>query len=281
MHRWILAVAAAALITASAASADEWSKHYSVSGKPEVVVRSGEGSVEVQPGGAGAVDFQVSSLNWKIPADVRISENQNGNRIEVDVRTPNTHWNWFGSSRRTLRIVVHVPSEADLDLQTGDGSVAISSVSGQIRVDTGDGSITLTNVRGDLKTHTGDGHMNATGLDGLLNADTGDGGMSVQGRFDVLNLRSGDGSIDADAIEGSQPTAPWLLHTGDGSLTIHLPASIRANLDARTGDGNISMGFPVTVSGSLRSNSIHGQVNGGGQEITLQTGDGSIQVVKR
>lgn len=281
MNRWILAVAAAVLITASAAHADEWSKHYSVSGKPEFVLRTGEGEVEVQAGGAGAVDVQVLTSNWRIASDVRITESQNGNHIEMDVRTPNVHWNWFGSAHRSLRILVRVPSEADLDLQTGDGGVTVSSVTGHVRVDTGDGSINLTNVRGDLKTHTGDGHMSATGLDGSLNADTGDGGMSVQGRFDVLNLRSGDGSIDADAIEGSQPTAPWTLHTGDGNLNVHLPASIRANLDARTGDGNISLEFPVTVSGSLRTNSVHGQVNGGGQDITLQTGDGSIHVMKR
>ena len=38
--------------------------------------------------------------------------------------------------------------------------------------------------------------------------------------------------------------------------------------------------LPVTVEGSFSKSQIHGKMNGGGQPLTIHTGDGSIRLSK-
>ncbi len=277
---WIAGIILAGLAAGAPARADEWSKKYALSGKPELRVTTNDGSIDILSGIQKEIDAHVTTTGWKIPNDIRINESQEGDRVLLDVRVPRYHWNWFGSEHRSLRIQLRVPPEANLDIQSGDGSVASQSVSGNIRIDTGDGHIDVHGLKGDIRLHSGDGHIEGSDFDGALNADTGDGHISVRGRFDTLYLKSGDGSIEAEAAQGSKIANGWTLHTGDGRINLRLPQNFSADLDARTGDGRISLDFPVTVSGSLSNSAIHGKMNGGGGLLTLTSGDGSIRVEK-
>ena len=103
----------------------------------------------------------------------------------------------------------------------------------------------------------------------------------AHGRFDVLDVKTGDGGIEAIATEGSRLEANWRLNTGDGNLTLHLPATIAADVELRTNDGSIDFDMPVTISGRAGKKEVHGQINGGGKLLSLKTGDGSIRLEKR
>jgi hypothetical protein len=72
--------------------------------------------------------------------------------------------------------------------------------------------------------------------------------------------------------------ASWNIRTGDGSVDLVLPPDFQANIDASTNDGRISLGIPVTVEGTFSKSQIHGKMNGGGQPLTIRTGDGSIRL---
>ena len=282
----LLASAAVALAvlaaTASPASAEQWTKKYTVSGRPSVHVATDDGNISIIPGPAGEIQADVDADGYRIPSDVRISESQAGDGVRLDVKVPGTHFHLFGGVHNSLKITVHVPSDSDLDIQSGDGNVTAQPVNGNIRVSTGDGNIVATGLKGVLRMHTGDGNIQAADLDGTLAADTGDGKVTVRGRFDSLNLKSGDGSIDADATAGSKIPAGggWTLHTGDGRVNLRLPSDFTADLEVHTGDGHISLDFPVTVAGSLSGSSIRGKMNGGGGPLTVTSGDGSIRIEK-
>jgi hypothetical protein len=74
--------------------------------------------------------------------------------------------------------------------------------------------------------------------------------------------------------------ASWSIHTGDGSVDLTLPGDLQADIDASTHDGHISLGIPVTVEGTFSNSQIHGKMNGGGQVLSVHTGDGSIRLKK-
>ena len=40
----------------------------------------------------------------------------------------------------------------------------------------------------------------------------------------------------------------WRVETGDGSVTLNVPADLAADVEAHTGDGHISFDLPVTLS---------------------------------
>ena len=116
--------------------------------------------------------------------------------------------------------------------------------------------------------------------DADLTVKSGDGHIDLEGRFDGLNIHTGDGSVTARAGQGSKVASGWTIHTGDGSVDLEVPGDLKANLDASTHDGHISLGLQVTVEGTFSSSRIHGTLNGGGQPLTIATGDGSIHLSK-
>ncbi|MBI3663326.1 MAG: DUF4097 family beta strand repeat protein [Acidobacteria bacterium] len=281
LRRWmgIVMLVCAAAGTAAPAVAEEWSKKYAVSGKPEVRVESNDAAIEVDTWDRKEIEARVTTGGWTIGANgVRITESRVGDRVSIQVRVPNMSWS-IGFHNRSVTIALMVPREADLTAETGDGHVNVKSLAGKIDVHTGDGHITVTSLRGTMRLRSGDGHIEGENLDGTLEAQTGDGRITVSGRFDGLELRTSDGRIEAAAKPGSKIETEWFLSTSDGSVQLRIPDNFGADLDAHTGDGRITVDFPITVAtGAMSRSSVRGKLNGGGPPLRVRTGDGSITI---
>jgi Putative adhesin len=292
-----VAVVAATTLTATA-RAEEWTKSYTISGRAQVRVDTNDGAVRIFTGDSKQVEFRVFYEGYELNKNIRIDSRQDGDSVQLNARVTG-HWGFsWGRGQRGPRIEVRMPKNADLQIDTGDGSVETQSLSGHVKIhtgdgsvrvqavdgnvdiDTGDGSITVEGAKGDIRLHTGDGHIDARNLDGRVDANSGDGHIKIDGRLDALNVKTGDGSIDARVEPGSKLTGGWSVRTGDGSVDMVLPPDLQANIDASTNDGHISLGIPVTVEGTFSNSQIHGKMNGGGQALTIHTGDGSIRLSK-
>jgi hypothetical protein len=288
---------AAATVT-GIARAEEWTKAYTIAGRAQVRVDTNDGAVRIATAEGKQVEFRVIYDGYELNKTLHIDSRQDGDSVQLNARVTG-HWGFsWGRGRRGPRIEVRMPKDADLQIDTGDGSVETQPISGHVKIhtgdgsvrvqaidgnvdiDTGDGSITVEGAKGDIRLHTGDGHIDARNLDGRVDANSGDGHIKIDGRLDALNVKTGDGSIDARIEPGSKLTGGWSVRTGDGSVDIVLPADLQANIDASTNDGHISLGIPVTVEGTFSNSQIHGKMNGGGQALTIHTGDGSIRLSK-
>ncbi len=179
------AMLSAALFSATA-SAEEWTKNYTVSGRANVHVDTNDGSVRVTTGDTKQVELK-----------------QDGDRVELSARET-MHWNWGIHVNRGLRLEVRMPKDADLSVDSGDGSVEAQTITGNLDIHTGDGHIRVDGAKGQIKLRTGDGSIEGRDLDGKIEADSGDGHITLDGRFDTLNIRTGDGSINAHALAGSK-----------------------------------------------------------------------------
>lgn len=277
----LVVVLAFSFVAVNPARADEWNKKYTVSGKPSVRVETNDGNVTVTTTGQKEVQAHVETLGWRIAEnEVRIIESQTGDRIQLEVKIPSRmNWNW-GGARHSLKIELRLPRQAGLAVKTGDGNVSVTSLVGSADIRTGDGNITLDALKGELHLSTGDGNIDGNNMDGRLIASTGDGHLRIEGRFELLDLHTGDGNIDARARAGSKLAANWTFRTGDGNVTLRLPADLQADLDAHTGDGHITSAFPITVSGEIGKTTLRGKINGGGASLIIRTGDGSIRLEK-
>ncbi len=295
-----LGIVCAALLAASAitARAEDVTKSFAVSGRANVRVETNDGSVRVTTGDSKQVEFRVEYHGYELGKNLRVDARQDGDKVELVARVTG-HWGFsFGHNSRGLHIEVRMPREADLQVETGDGSVQAESIHGTVNVHTGDGSvkassltgtidlhtndgsISVENLKGDMRLRTGDGSIEARDLDGKVEADSGDGHIRIAGRFDALNVKTGDGSVDTRVLPGSKMVTSWTIRTGDGSVDLVLPSDFQTNIDASTGDGHISLGIPLTVEGTFKSSEMHGKMNGGGQPLTIHTGDGSIRLSK-
>jgi hypothetical protein len=282
-------------LLATSVHAEDYVKSYSISNRANVHVSTNDGSVSVVTGDNKQVEFHVEYHGLQLDKSLHIESDQQGDQVELTARIVNQLGFSFGNTRR-LHIEVRMPKDGDLQVDTGDGSVESSALSGAISIHThdgsirannlsgnidlhsGDGSVTVNSLKGIVRLHTGDGAIEAGDLDGSVDAYSGDGHVRLSGRFDVLKAKTGDGSIDAHALLGSKLDAAWSIVTGSGSVDLALPGDLQVDLDATTGDGHINMDIPVTVQGTISRSKVRGKIGGGGQTLTIHTGDGSIHL---
>jgi DUF4097 and DUF4098 domain-containing protein YvlB len=269
--------ALAAGLLSAAVHAEEYTKSFNISNRANVHVDTNDGAVVVTTGDTKQVEFRVEYSGYELEKSLHIESSQSGDEVNLTARIPN-HWHFTLGLRRTLHIEVRMPKDADLQVKTGDGSIKVGDLSGNVDLHTGDGSVTADSVKGTIRMSTGDGSISAGGLDGKCEAVSGDGRIRLSGRFDALRAKSGDGSIEVEARHGSKLDSSWSIRSGDGGIEAALPGDLAADLDVTTGDGHISSDIPITVEGLISKSRIHGKLNGGGQELVIHTGDGSIRL---
>jgi len=244
--------------------AEEWAKTYNITGQPDLRVQTSDANIHVDTWDKKAIEARVTTEGYKIgERGIQIIEHQAGDAVDIEIRFPHDVINFnFGLHSHRVDINIHMPREGRVSLHTGDGNIELLGLKGQMDLETSDGSQQIDSV------------------DGSLRARSGDGKIVASGRFDGLDLTAGDGRIETRVLPGSVIQSGWTLHAGDGSVTLQVPGNLAADVDLRTGDGHVTVDMPISVEGRLGEKSIHGKLNGGGNPLTIHTGDGSIRLEK-
>jgi Putative adhesin len=233
-----------------------------VNGPVDLSIRTGSGSIQVRTGAGDRVQImgRVSAGSWRDGLDpaerVRRVEaappiTQAGNVIRIGDTNDDPTYRNVGISYELV-----VPPNTRVNAQTGSGSQTIGSVDGPVRAQTGSGSIRIERAGGSLHAQTGSGNIEADSVGGEVRAQTGSGSV------DVRQVARADVSVQ----------------TGSGSVRLSLPPDAAYTLDARTGSGSISTSQPLTVQGRVRRNHVTGTVRGGGNNVHVRTGSGSIDI---
>src|ERR1700756_2907900 len=262
IKRLSLVILAASVVAVLPAHADEWSKTYNVTGKPELRIETSDANIRVTTWDQNTIEAKGVTSRYKIgEGGIRVEEHQTGDSVEIDVRYPHHNFNveW---GQHKVDIIVQMPREGRANLRTGDGKIDIAG------------------LKGEMDLHSGDGSENLESVDGKLHASTGDGHITAHGRFDELELKTGDGHVEVRADGGSSLAAAWRLETGDGNVSLEVPGGLAADVDLHTSDGHIDLDMPVTTEGKVRQNEVRVKLNGGGSLLTIRTGDGSIHLRK-
>jgi DUF4097 and DUF4098 domain-containing protein YvlB len=278
-----LATSACAINLDAAKYTDREERRFTVSGKPEVVLSTFDGGIDVrswdQPEVLVVVEKQAESLESAKAIQVKFE--QSGNRITIEVQKPEGFQGIGINVSRSASVTVTVPRQSDLDARSGDGGIALTGLAGRIAVRSGDGGIKGTGLEGDIAVHTGDGGVTLEDVNGRLEITTGDGGVNVSGAFSRVRARTGDGAIAIRARSGSRAEDDWEITTGDGPLTLELPPTFAAEVDAHTGDGGITVDG-LTIAGARADRDhredLRGTLGSGGRALRLRTGDGSIRL---
>lgn len=226
-----------------------------------VILRNTNGTVNVNSWGKEQIrifaEKTVRARNQsqaeRIMKEVEIIIERSPDRIEIESDYPRSHrgsgsfWDlFFGDSKGQISIVYEltVPRQVQLDLKTTNGSIAVETVSGEVRVRTTNGSVKLLDTPGTVYARTTNGRIQAE-----------------------ITKFTEDDDID--------------LKTTNGAIKLYLPESTRADIRATTTNGSISTDFPLEVSGRFTRKRLRGSINGGGGKIDLDTTNGSIRILQR
>ena len=139
-----------------------------------------------------------------------------------------------------VKYEISVPRSMNVEADTVNGSIKVSEVSGEIELDTTNGKIDVLNCSG------------------AVDASTTNGGIGVE----LLSVLSGK---------------EMSFETTNGRITLSVPATLAADVNASTTNGSVRSDLPLATS-RLSRTSIKGTLNGGGPEIRLRTTNGGIDI---
>jgi lia operon protein LiaG len=170
-------------------------------------------------------------------------------------------------------------TKGTLIIDTGSGEVNVTDAEGHVNLDTGSGSVAVTRMKGtSLLIDTGSGEVNATDVDATdINIDTGSGSVDLRNaRARVLHVDTGSGEVEVRLLA---PSEDINIDTGSGSVTLAVPEGLNAMVEIETGSGGIDLGFPVQVR-RLESDHVTGQIGDGRGRLRIDTGSGSVRLIK-
>lgn len=173
---------------------------------------------------------------------------------------------------------------------TGGGTIDIGDIGGSATISTGGGDILIKKAVGSADLSTGGGDIQLSSASGRVTAKTGGGDISLNNITGSVDAKTGGGSIEAVLIP-SGTGASRLLSSG-GDLLLSLPENAKATIEARirirgrwdlNEDYEILSDFRSQVytkdqdEKEIRATYV---LNGGGEVISLETVNGSIEIRK-
>ncbi len=264
-------------------------KTFTVTGQPDLTVETFDGSIEIHSWDRNEVEVEIEkrAMEQSLIDQMRVEAEQQGDRIVLRVTGPSAY------ESRGITVGVHispaarlrvaVPRKLMLQARTEDGSIRVENIEGKVVLRTGDGSVTTDRLAGEIEIRTGDGAIRMEKSEGRLDLETNDGSITVAARPTVLRAKTGDGSIRVQVEPDSTMADAWDLETRDGSVTVTLPSTFNADIDAETRDGSVRSTHPMLDIGGddderrERRRELRTRMGEGGRVLKIRTGDGSIR----
>jgi hypothetical protein len=271
----LITLAALALAPALGRATEQtFERDLTVSGRVDLSVATGSGSIHLTSGPAGRVHIfgRVRSSWGANDAEVHeIAANppieQTGNIVRIGLRHQRFH-------NISIDYEIQAPPDCFLNAATGSGNLSDDGVGADAKLGTGSGSIHATGLQGGFSAETGSGTIYAEEVGaGDVKAETGSGSIELKNLHGGLRAHTGSGSIKA----GGTPTAPWRIETGSGGVEIWT-GNAGLTLDAESGSGGIHSDRDIAAQGSLGRHHVTGKIGGGGPLVHIETGSGGIRI---
>lgn len=181
-------------------------------------------------------------------------------------------------------------AEIQIDVTTSDGNVNVvttlpvlsddqsASVKYDIKVPASlllnillvNGNITASDVNGDAQLNTTNGNISANNLGGSLDIQATSGGIQALNVVGPINTETTNGDINA-SVTGTTLIEDMALTTTNGSVTLALPLTLPAAIDAKVKIGSVTNnGLPIDMT-TKNLHAIVGTMNGGGNTITVRS----------
>jgi len=165
-----------------------------------------------------------------------------------------------------------------IDADTSNGKIEIEDVVGSVRGRTSNGAIRIEGARGDVDVQSSNGEVKITHVEaGTISVATSNGRIEAESVSGAASLETSNASISFQAAR--LPSSPEVnAVTSNGSVTVEVPANVRARVSLKTSNGHISRDFgSAAVSGLETSrNKLEADLNGGGGEIRARSSNGDI-----
>lgn len=268
---------------ASLAAEQKIEKHFTVGGRPFVMIQNvADGRIEVKSSKGSEIVVVASQASNKIGLDME----QADNRIDV---TANVLDSSAPAADLIANIQLTVPEETELQIKTQSGLIYVEQVLGDMKLESVAGDIHLKEVSGYIIVHTTGGSLVCTQCAGKLDFNSISGNAQIlQPSLRSVNLVTTTGNIlfDGDFIR----TGFYSMRTGRGIVEVRFAGTDSFDLNAQTSTGTVdnraesflkpdSHGIRRTASKYAKG--LFGSVGSGLAKVELSSFSGTVRILKR
>ena len=221
---------------------NEWTRHYSLAQSGRVELVNSNGPIDVAVGPAGAVDI-AAVIETGAMTETRAKQMLAEVTMEEAVNHDHVRVAAVRKSRGggvVIRFKVTMPADGRLEMTTNNGELRADGLRAHVKAMVVNGGVELSAMRGTV---------DAAGVNASVNV-----GMA-------------------------EVSGPLRLESTNGRVSLEIPSTAKATLNARSVNGNISVtGLNVEQGEGRRIRTLESQLNGGGPEIHLRVTNGGISV---
>ncbi len=207
------------------------------------------GSITVTGGNGDSVEIIAikKADNQKDLDGIKIKTSNTPDEIVVETDLGESkHWFSHGNNSGSVNYEVIVPFGTRLDsVETVNGSVNISGVSGKVAAESVNGSLVISDLMGDVELSTVNG--------------------SIEAGFAML---------------GGQQRVK--VETVNGRVTLNLPEDADVEISADTLNGGINASdFGLETDKGFVGSDLNGKIGSGGARLNIDTVNGAIKIRKK
>ncbi len=195
----------------------------------------------------------------EILQQIEVQIEERGGSVKISAEIPRS--GWFEGNSATVSFEITMPSDAELDASSQNGSIEVRELGAGARLETQNGSITARGVGGRLEAESNNGSIKAYDVRGAVQAETTNGSIKAE----ITSTDLGD---------------DVRLATTNGSIELRLDAGVSASVTARTRNGSVSSDFEGGVQ-DRRRRTLDLDLGGGGPRVELKSSNGSIRLRER
>ena len=252
-------------------------------------VRTPHGDIKVDEASGNTVTVTARQRRGDDDDEARFDIQRDGNNVTVcailrstrrcDADGESTNWRGRGREMTNIDFVVSLPKGVRLVASTGNGDVDVRSAGSDVEATSGNGEVTVNGAGGYVEASSGNGDVRVDHAGGHVEASSGNGDITVSTARGPVSAHSGNGRINVEmqSIAGDDDMD---FTTGNGSISVSLPANVSARIEASVARNGFETDFPIQMPGGWNMEHIRGTIGNGGRRIRMSTGNGHISLKK-
>ena len=258
--------------------AGAWLRVHSTHGDIRVTEASGDRAEVIgRKSGDDADDLQITTVRDADGGGVTICAVFEGGQCDAEGVRSSRKWSHDGEA--SVDFEVRLPRGVKLRALSGNGEVSVTGATAEVQASSGNGAVSVASTGGPIRASSGNGDIDVSQAGGQVTARSGNGDIRVTTRSGPVSASTGNGSIDArmSSLTGAEDMT---FRTGNGDVTVMLPADFEGEIEARLPNGRLDSDFPLRVEGRLDPRRLRATIGRGGRRISIVSGSGGAEIRK-